>query len=128
MTRVLLDTHAFLWFITDDPRLSARARDAIINAEQALVSMASCWEIAIKASLGKLTLSAPPERLLAEQLAENSFDLLHIELAHVSRIAALPWHHRDPFDRLIAAQTLAEKLPIVSNDTVFRKYGVKRLW
>ena len=128
MTRVLLDTHAFLWFITDDSRLTARARAAIINADQALVSMASCWEIAIKASLGKLTLSAPPDRLLAEQLAENSFDLLHIELAHVSGIAALPWHHRDPFDRLLAAQALAEKLPIASSDPVFKKYGVKRLW
>ncbi len=128
MTRVLLDTHAFLWFITDDSRLTARARDAISSAEQALVSVASCWEIAIKASLGRLTLSAPPERLLAEQLAENSFDLLHIELAHVSGVAALPWHHRDPFDRLLAAQALDEKLPIASSDAIFKKYGVKRLW
>jgi PIN domain nuclease of toxin-antitoxin system len=90
VTRLLLDTHAFLWFITDDDRLTTRARHAIIDADHALVSIASCWEIAIKASLGKLTLSAPPDRLLAEQLAENSFDLLHLDLAHISRVPRCP--------------------------------------
>jgi PIN domain nuclease of toxin-antitoxin system len=128
VTRLLLDTHAFLWFITDDDRLTTRDRHAIIDADHALVSIASCWEIAIKASLGKLTLSAPPDRLLAEQLAENSFDLLHIDLAHISRVAALPWHHRDPFDRLLVAQALDEKVPIASSDPIFKTYGVKRLW
>lgn len=128
MNRVLLDTHTFLWFITADHRLSSRARTAIIDADTALLSVATCWEIAMKASLGKLTLAAPLDRLFAEQLAENSIDLLHIDLAHVTRVAALPWHHRDPFDRLIAAQALDEKLPIVSADPVFRRYGVKRVW
>jgi PIN domain nuclease of toxin-antitoxin system len=128
VTRVLLDTHAFLWFITDDDRLPPRARAAIVESDDALVSVASCWEMAIKASLGKLMLSAPVDRFLAEQLAENNFELLHIELAHVTRVASLPWHHRDPFDRLLAAQALDERLPIVSADPVFRKYGVKRRW
>jgi PIN domain nuclease of toxin-antitoxin system len=128
VTRVLLDTHAFLWFITDDDRLPPRARAAIVESDDALVSVASCWEMAIKASLGKLMLSAPVDRFLAEQLAENNFELLHIELAHVTRVASLPWHHRDPFDRLLAAQALDEGLPIVSADPVFRKYGVKRRW
>jgi len=128
VTRVLLDTHAFLWFITDDTRLTRRARATIVDAGDVLVSMASCWEIAIKASLGKLTLAGPLERVLTEQLAENSFALLHIALAHVTTVAGLPWHHRDPFDRLLAAQALDESLPIVSSDPIFRKYGVKRVW
>ena len=122
--RVLLDTHAFLWFVTDDPRLSRRARRAIVDAAEAWLSIASCWEMAIKLSLGKLTLTSPIDRFLSEQLAANGLQLLHIELPHATRVAALAWHHRDPFDRLLAAQALAEDLTIVSSDRVFQKYGV----
>lgn len=126
--RVLLDTHAFLWFVTDDSRLSARAREAVADAEEAWLSIASCWEMAIKVSIGKLTVATPIDRFLPEQLAANRVGLLHVELAHATRVAALPWHHRDPFDRLLAAQALGEKLAVVSSDPIFRKYGVKRIW
>ena len=126
--RVLLDTHAFLWFVADDDRLPPRARTAIAGAEEAFLSMASCWEMAIKISLGKLTLTAPLERFLPEQLAINQFQVLPIDLDDAMRVAALPWHHRDPFDRLLAAQALQDRLPIVSADPAFQKYGVKRVW
>ena len=126
--RVLLDTHAFLWFVAGDHRLSPKAGDAIADADDALLSVGSCWEIAIKASLGKLTLTSPVEQFLTEQIAFNRLELLHIELPHTTRVATLPWHHRDPFDRLLAAQALHEKVAIVSADPVFRAYGVKRIW
>ena len=126
--RVLLDTHAFLWFIADDARLSARAREAIAGADEAFVSLATCWEIAIKVSIGKLTLSAPVDRFLPLHLADNGFQLLPIELGHVTRVATLPWHHRDPFDRVLVAQSLDETLTVASADPIFRKYGVKRVW
>lgn len=127
--RVLLDTHAFLWWVDGGERLSARARRTIASAgNDCLLSLASAWEMAIKVSLGKLQLPAPPERFLADQMAANRFGLLDIDLRHVSGVASLPFHHRDPFDRLLAAQALVERLPIVSADPVFRSYGVKRVW
>jgi PIN domain nuclease of toxin-antitoxin system len=84
--------------------------------------------MAIKASLGKLRLPAPAGRFVADQLATNGFQSLAIDLRHVARVELLPWHHRDPFDRLLAAQALEEDLAIVSADAVFRRYGVKRTW
>ena len=126
--RVLLDTHAFLWGITDDPRLSLRARDAIADATERFLSIASCWEMAIKVSRRRLTLPKPIELLIPEQLGLNQFRLLQIDLDDVSRVATLPLHHRDPFDRLLAAQALSDDLTLVSIDPVFRKYGVKRVW
>ena len=126
--RVLLDTHAFLWFVADDPRLSARARTAIAGADDAFLSIASCWELAIKVSLGKLTLTTRLERFLPEQLAINQFQVLPIDLDDAMGAAALPWHHRDPFDRLLAVQARQDRLTIVSADPIFRKYGVKRVW
>ena len=126
--RVLLDTHAFLWWADDDRRLSARARQAIADAADAFLSVASCWEIVIKVSRGRLTLPKPVERFLPEQLGMNRVQLLSIDLDDVARVATLPFHHRDPFDRLLAAQALGEELTLVSADPVFRKYGVKRVW
>jgi len=126
--RVLLDTHAFLWGIADDPRLSLPARRAIANATERFLSIASCWELAIKVSRNKLTLAKPIERLVPEQLGLNGFQLLQIDLDDVARVATLPFHHRDPFDRLLVAQALSEELTVVSADPVFRKYGVKRVW
>lgn len=129
MMRLLLDTHAFLWWVDDAPQLSRRAREAIARAEnECLVSLASCWEMAIKASLGKLDLPAPMERFIPEQLAINRFQRLDIDFRHVVRTAAMPFHHRDPFDRLLAAQALEEDLTLVTGDPVFRKYKVRRLW
>jgi PIN domain nuclease of toxin-antitoxin system len=126
--RVLLDTHAFLWFIADDTRLPPRARSTIADAGDVFLSLASCWEMAIKVSIGKLTLSTPVERFLPEHLALNSIQLLEIDLVHAAAVASLPFHHRDPFDRLLAAQAKREQLAVVSADPVFRKYGVKRVW
>ena len=124
---LLLDTQAFLWWVGDDPRLSRRARRAITDAS-CLLSVASCWEMAIKAAVGKLDIPRPIDRFLQEQLEVNGFSLLPASLEHVSAVADLPFHHRDPFDRLLAAQARREELAIVSADTVFRKYGVKRVW
>ena len=127
--RLLLDTHAFLWWVSDDDRLSHRARKAIGDrTDRCFVSVASCWEIAIKISLKRLAVGDSLERFIPEQLAANEFDLLPIEIDHVSRVSTLPFHHRDPFDRLLAAQALSHGLAIVSADTLFRRYGVKRIW
>ena len=126
--RVLLDTHAFIWWFEDDARLSVGARQAIADATEGFLSVASCWEIAIKVSRNRLTLAKPIERLVPEQLGLNGFQLLTIDLDDVTRVATLPYHHRDPFDRMLAAQALNDELTIVSADPVFRKYGVKRVW
>jgi PIN domain nuclease of toxin-antitoxin system len=124
---VLLDTHAFLWWCEDSPELSANARKAIAK-EDCFVSMASFWEIAIKLSLGKLVLPAAIERYLPDQMSLNGFETLEISFRQTMGTATLPWRHRDPFDRLLAAQSLEEKIAIVSRDPVFDAYGVKRIW
>jgi PIN domain nuclease of toxin-antitoxin system len=128
LVRVLLDTYAFLWWVSDDARLSARARTAVRDASEAYVSIASCWEMAIKVGLDKLTLAVSVERFISEHVAANHFSLLPIDVEDVGRVARLPFHHRDPFDRLLAAQALGDGLAIVSADLVFRKYGVTRVW
>ena len=127
--RLLLDTHAFLWWVGDSPRLSRRAKNSIANARnQCLVSVASGWEIAIKISLGKLRIDAALDRFLPEQLAANGFQPLSIDLKHTARVARLPFHHHDPFDRLLVAQAIEEELAVVTADPVFTRYGVKRVW
>jgi PIN domain nuclease of toxin-antitoxin system len=126
---LLLDTHAFLWWVSDAPKLSRRARAAIGKADQkCFLSLASCWEMAIKVSLGKLSIESNLEPFLAEHMAANGFHPLAITIHHAARVAALPFHHRDPFDRLLAAQALDGDLAVVSADPVFEKYGVKRTW
>lgn len=127
--RLLLDTHVFLWWIADAPELSTKARKAIANGgNECFVSLASCWEMAIKASLGKLQLSQSIERFVPEQLAANGFRLLGLDFSHVSRTETLPYHHRDPFDRLLVAQALTDNLAVVSVEAVMSRYGVKRIW
>jgi PIN domain nuclease of toxin-antitoxin system len=106
-----------------------RARAAISDpANECLVSAASAWEIAIKVSIGKLTLARDPRRFLPEELAANGFEPLPVTVTHSARVADLAVHHRDPVDRLLAAQALEERVAIVSADAVFGKYGVKRVW
>jgi PIN domain nuclease of toxin-antitoxin system len=124
---VLLDTQAFLWWIADDTRLSRRARN-VIAAEHCFVSIASCWEMAIKAGLGKLEVPRPIDRFVQEQLEVNGFTLLPISLPHLSALADLPVHHRDPFDRLLAVQARLEEVALVSSDPVFKSYRIKRIW
>ncbi len=129
MPRLLLDTHTFLWWVDDAPDLTAAARRAIGDVRnQCCLSMVSCWEMAIKSSLGKLRLSRPVDRFVTEQLAANGFTLLSIELRHAANVEKMPFHHRDPFDRLIVAQAMADKLTIVSADNILCKYGAKVLW
>ena len=129
MSRLLLDTHAFLWWVNDAPELTDTARLAIADANNlCCLSMASCWEMAIKSSIGKLRLARSIERFVSEQLAANGFVLLNIELRHAAKLAKLPFHHRDPFDRLLIAQAISEKLTIISADSVFSEYNVKLLW
>ena len=127
--RLLLDTHTFLWWVDGGTRLTPKARAAIARAgNECLVSVATAWEIAIKQSIGKVTLQTPLERFLPQQLAINGFVLLGIDLRHTTRVATLPFHHRDPFDRLLAAQAIEETLTVVSADAMFGKYGVARIW
>jgi len=129
MARLLLDTHVFLWWVADDPNLTAKARRAIADANNdCCLSLASCWEMAIKSSLGKLRLTKSVGRFVSEQLAANGFTLLNIELRHVAKIEKLPFHHRDPFGRLLIAQAITEKLIVVSADSVFSDYEVSLLW
>ncbi|OGQ95632.1 MAG: twitching motility protein PilT [Deltaproteobacteria bacterium RIFOXYD12_FULL_57_12] len=129
MSRLLLDTHVFLWWVNDDPNLTAVARQAIADANnECYLSLASCWEMAIKSSLGKLRLAKPVERFVAEQLAANGFTLLNIELRHAAKVEKLPFHHQDPFDRLLIAQAITGKLIMVSADRVFSDYGLTLLW
>ncbi|SDB48093.1 PIN domain nuclease, a component of toxin-antitoxin system (PIN domain) [Desulfonatronum thiosulfatophilum] len=126
---LLLDTQALLWFLLDDLRLSQKGRELMMRAERTVfVSPASLWEIAIKISLGKYTLPEPFEHFWNRQLQENALTLLPITLNHTSRIINLPFHHKDPFDRLLIAQSLEEQVPIVSSDAIFDAYGVHRLW
>ena len=127
---LLLDTQALLWFILDDPKLSRKALNTIVSTEGMIfVSPASLWEIAIKISLGKYELPGDFEQFWNEQLHINNFILLPVSISHTARVADLPYHHRDPFDRLIIAQSLVEMLPVVSSDTMFDRYnGVQRVW
>ena len=127
--RVLLDTHVLLWWVEGDRPLPARARAALADPEnECLISLVSAWELAIKAGLGKLRLALPVKRYVVEHAAANGFRMLDIRMAHIGRVETLAPHHGDPFDRLLIAQAIEEKLPIVSADPVFRKYGVKRVW
>jgi PIN domain nuclease of toxin-antitoxin system len=129
MTRLLLDTHAFLWWIGNAPDLRPKPKQAIANINnECYLSTASCWEMAIKSSLGKLRLAKSIELFVTEQLAANGFSLLNIDLRHASKVEMLPFHHRDPFDRLLIAQAITDKMTIVSADKAFLKYGVKVLW
>jgi PIN domain nuclease of toxin-antitoxin system len=126
--KLLLDTHTFLWFIDDNPQLSQKAKALLEADNELLLSIASLWEIAIKLSLGKLTVEIPTEVLMTQQLTRNDIDVLPITVAHLVQVSTLPLHHRDPFDRLLIAQAIVEQIPIVSVDPAFDAYPVQRLW
>ena len=127
--RLLLDTHTLLWFLLNDPKLSSTGRALIRDpANDVYVSVASCWEIAIKAGIGKLKLAETASVFFARELPANTIELLAIALEHATAVEALPHHHRDPFDRLIIAQAIAEALTVIGSDTVFDQYGVTRVW
>ena len=127
--RVLLDTHALVWALAEPERLSSRARATIANpATDAYASMTSAWELAILQGLGRVRLDAPIEVIFSEGLAALRIRLLPIQVPHVARVAGLPHHHRDPFDRLMVAAALTEKLAVVTKDRMFTRYGVTVVW
>jgi PIN domain nuclease of toxin-antitoxin system len=124
-----MDTHAFLWFVLGDPLLSNEARRHIEDpGNEKLVSPASYWEIAIKIRLNKYTLSQPYEEFMQKGIVDNGFVILPIEPKHTAVLTSLPFHHRDPFDRLIIAQAMVEQIPVISRDAVFAAYSVTRIW
>ena len=127
--RLLLDSHAFLWFCEGNTALSGTARAAIENPDnEKCVSHATAWEVAIKTSLGKLRLLLPYEQVFPGALQVNGFTVLAPDFRHYGRLLTLPRHHGDPFDRLIIAQALIEGLTVVSCDPHFPAYGVALLW
>jgi PIN domain nuclease of toxin-antitoxin system len=127
--RVLLDTHTFLWWVTNSPQLSSTVQSIVANrTNQIFFSAASGWEIAIKAQLSKLQLPNPPEQFIANQLSINSFEVLPIQLNHALQTYHLPNHHKDPFDRILVAQSQLESLPILTVDTKVSQYGVNVIW
>lgn len=126
---LLLDTHTFLWYCQDDPSLSLHAKALIEDpANRKLLSLASCWEVAIKAGLKKLTLGEPSGTYFPAALARTGVELLPISLEHATTVEGLPPHHGDPFDRLLIAQAIVEGVPIVGVDSKFDPYPVTRLW
>ena len=119
--RYLLDTHSLIWFLNGDDQLSDFARQLIEDENHELfISIASLWEMSIKFSLGKLNLGQPFETIFPTQLESNSIAILAITVEHLTAVCNLPFHHRDPFDRLIIAQAQVELLPIISTDRIFR--------
>lgn len=122
--RVLIDTHILLWFINNDPKLGQKTKALLQSDIDVAVSIASLWEIAIKVSIGKLRLPSSIEELFPQQLTLNQIDLLPIEVRHLQALSKLPFHHRDPFDRLIISQSLADNIGLVSVDKTFATYGV----
>jgi PIN domain nuclease of toxin-antitoxin system len=127
--RLLLDTHTLLWFALNDPSLSGTAMNLILDpAHEKFVSPASYWEIAIKISVNKYALTQPYEDFFRAAIDDNGFRHLPIEPRHTAALTTLPYHHRDPFDRLIAATALVEGMTLVSADPAFDAYGVTRLW
>jgi PIN domain nuclease of toxin-antitoxin system len=126
--KLLVDTHAFLWFVAGDTRLSATARRTVEDADNEWwLSAASVWEVSIKSSLKRLVLPAPAVDYIAEKVQAGLL-ILPVEWAHAAAVERLPFHHRDPFDRLLIAQAQAERLAVVTDDAVFRRYGVRVVW
>ena len=127
--RLLLDTHALIWWLTDSRRLNRMVRRAIYDpANEKLISAASAWEIATKHRLGKLPEAETVVPDLPGTIADQGFSELPITVDDAMRAGQLAGHHNDPFDRMLIAQALARNIPLVSNEWVFDRYGVRRLW
>ena len=129
MRGIILDSHALYWFAEDDAKMPPRVKDIIENEQtEVWVSVVSIWELAIKAANGKLELATQPDIYFADVLKKNGFSLLNVTYKHVILAAKLPLHHKDPFDRLIIAQSLVEQMPVISVDEIFDSYGITRIW
>jgi PIN domain nuclease of toxin-antitoxin system len=127
--QVLLDTHTLIWFFQGNENFSEKMRLLIEDENnEKLISIVSVWEMSIKQSIGKLKFSLPVKTFIEQKLALNDFKLLNINLDHIDVITTLPLEHRDPFDRILIAQAMGEKIPIISVDTVFDAYSITRLW
>ncbi|MBR8829718.1 MAG: hypothetical protein N5P05_001330 [Chroococcopsis gigantea SAG 12.99] len=127
--KLLLDTHTFLWFIQGNLNLSVVGRNLIEDERnQRFLSVASLWEMCIKVSIGKLELGMTFTELIENQIRGNAIELLEIQAEHLDELATLPFHHKDPFDRLIIAQSLGEQIPVVTGDRAFEYYPITILW
>jgi PIN domain nuclease of toxin-antitoxin system len=127
--KYLLDTHVLLWWIKDSDKLSKRVRELIENgANELFWSVASSWEIAIKFELGKLPLPELPSEFIEKELKNNRIDSLIINNQHVYAAARLPLHHKDPFDRILIAQSTVDNLPLISTDKIFKHYTIEVIW
>lgn len=125
----LADTHTLLWIVTDDNKLSSKVKKLFLDEQNEIfISVASLWEIAIKVSLKRLELGQSLNDFYLNHIIGNKIRLLDIKVEHLSALETLKLHHRDPFDRLIICQSMVEKIPILSNDKVFSKYPIKRIW
>lgn len=127
--KVLLDTHAFLWLITGDDRLTESARLAFLDSENKLFfSIVSLWEICIKKSLGKISLATGWLQTIQKEVKSNAIQWLAIEIQHCAEVVELPFHHRDPFDRLLIAQAMVEDMKLLSHDKQLSAYKIERIW
>jgi len=127
--KLLLDTHSFLWMSLEESKLSETARETIADLENdLLLSPASYWEIGIKISIGKYQLSEPLDVFVGREVERNDLLILPIEPRHAAEVTRLPFHHRDPFDRMLVAQAIVEKVPIISADAQLDAYGIERIW
>ncbi|MDZ8258301.1 type II toxin-antitoxin system VapC family toxin [Nostoc sp. ChiQUE01b] len=127
--KLLLDTHVIIWSAGNPEKLSQKVRKLLIDTNNFwLLSMASVWELQIKSQLGKLNLSSSLPNFIETQQRVNNLQILPIELTHIYALEALPSHHRDPFDRILIAQAIVEKMPLLSIDAVFDVYPVQRMW
>ena len=127
--KYLLDTHAFLWFVTGDARLSPQAISTIKNSGNDIYfSAASAWEIAIKNQLGRIKIDEDLEQFITNQLVQNGFRPLSITIIHTCHTGKLPLHHKDPFDRILISQSIIENTPLISTDTNIKRYDVQLVW
>jgi PIN domain nuclease of toxin-antitoxin system len=126
--KAILDTHAFLWALAGDARMSRRARDIFAGPSDLSLSMASIWEILIKVQSRKWRFPRPAGPYVLSKLAENSIKTLPISVDHLLALERLPMHHRDPFDRILIAQSVGEGWPIITADPMFKQYPVQMIW
>jgi len=127
--RVLLDTHVFLWLIIGDGRLSRKAKQAFLEPKNRVyLSAVSFWEISIKMSLGKLSLKNGWVRLFEKEMKINTIQMLPLEITHCEQVSKLPFHHRDPFDRMLISQAMVEEMAIMTGDGQFSGYGIPLVW
>jgi PIN domain nuclease of toxin-antitoxin system len=127
--KALLDTHTFLWWITDDPSLSIRAREVIADGQNEIfLSAATVWEIVLKAAKGRLILPEPPGTFISSRMRLYRFQTLPIQISHVVQVYELPLHHNDPFDRMLIAQSCVESLPLVTKDEEIKRYELEIIW